>query len=366
MTMFTAEEQTYLSSLPVTERSFLLGTLFLYVFRGTDQKTMRAAFKASRLEFDFLAWRRCLHSNGALLRDGKVAMYRRFAGSVDTCKRSAVYGLSRRDWNYLELALKHSPLVKRLSSLHKEGREPLSVPAFDKFCTDVLTSSDLLTYIRKYVRRKMGFLVRSYGRTFQEMEMDLLSWAHYSLLKSYPRFDDVGHGIAIAKTTVKNRGVNLILSMTSAKQNELITDENGACERTTVSLSSVADGTGQFLTADGTFVHRSLLVVGLDGVPASAVSVDWETQQAIKQLLTSGELNSNHKRFLGLMLGNGCPEFSEWLGAENSDAIEQMEYSKYMLNVCKFMGVPPERANTFLKSLRVHLGAGGSSQYAFN
>lgn len=362
MAMFSQDHQTFIRKLPEQDRSFLLGTLFLYVFRGTDQSSIRTSLAKRGIAFDLLGWRRQLHSNGALLRDGKVSMYRNACGQADTKKIAALTPMDRR---FVASAMEFKPLSKRLGFLNNtEQRPPMTVVEFDRFAADVLTSDDLTVYIKKYVRRKMSFLKVSYGRTFQELEMDLLSWAHYALLRSYPRFDDVGHGIAIAKTVVKHRGVNLIMSMTAAKQNQLITNEDGSCESTTVSLSGIADDTGQFLTADGTFIHRSLLVVGINGVSSNDSSPDWETLQAIQQLMRSSELTTSHKTFLQLMLGVHDEDFSTYLGEPNEDVVEKVDYMRYMKKVCEFLGLPLARATRFLGSLKPHLG--GISNLALN
>jgi hypothetical protein len=314
------------------------------------------------VDFDFLGWRRQLHSNGALLRDGKIAMFRSFCGEVDLKKAFILSNLERR---WIAEATEFKPLSRRLNLLHKvEQRPPLSTVDFDSFAAEVLNSDDLRSYIRKFVRRKMGFLVKSYGRSYEELEMDLVGWGQYSLLRAYPRFDDVGHGIAIAKTTVKRSGVNLIKSATAAKQNQLITNADGSCEATTVSLSGVADDSGQFLTDDGTFIHRSLLVVGINGVSTGAGGTDWETLQAIQQLMRSAELTPHHKEFLSMMLGQHDDEFSAFLGEPNEDVLEKTDYIRYMKKICEFMGVSVNRATSFLGSLRPHLG--GHCSYTLN
>lgn len=354
MSMFSVDHQNYIRKLPEEWRSRLLGMLFLYVFRGTDQAAMRDRLSTWGMSFDFLGWRRQLHSNGALLRDGKISMFRRYCGEVDLKKSFTLSNLERK---WLAEAVLFKPLSARLRVLHKvEKRPPLSTVDFDVFAADVLNSDDLRVYIRKYVRKKMKFLVTSYGRSYDELEMDLVGWAQYSLLRAYPRFDDVGHGIAIAKTTVKHAGVNLIKSATAAKQNQLITNEDGSCEATTVSLSGVADDSGQFLTEDGSFIHRSLLVVGINGVSTGSGATDWETLQSIQQLMRSSELTNRHKAFLSIMLGVHDDEFSTFLGSPNEDAIEHIDYTRYMRKACEYMGLPVVRAEGFLGSLKPHLG----------
>ena len=354
MPIFSQDESLFIRNLPEKKRIQLTGTLFLYIFRGNKQEEIRELLDKQDIPFDFLTWRRSLHQNGVLLRDAKIWMYGVACGES---YRFSDFDLTRADRVFMAYAQQYRPLEQRLKLLCKEEqRDPLGLKAFDQYAGEVLASEDLQTYVRKYLRRKMGFLVASYNVSFDELESDLMSWAHYALLKSYPRFDDVGHGLAIAKTTVKRRGVNLMKTLTSQRNNSLITREDGKCERTSVSMSTIGDLTGQFLTADGTFIHRSFLVVGIDGVNSSVNSVGWETQRAIKELLTSPMLNSLHKEFLNLMLGEQHEGFSEFLGEPNEEYIERSDYETYMHKICRYMGLTTDMVTSFLASLKPHLG----------
>lgn len=354
MSILLPAHEDYVRALPRQHRAQLLGSLLLYVFRGTQQSDLREKFAQLGLhDFDFLGWRRHLHRNGALLRDGKLWVFSRI---VDHARPKGL-DLTRIDLALLTVALEYPPLVRRLRYLHRiEKRAPLTPAELDLFIQNVLTSEDLLSYTRKYIRKKMSFLRTSYGTTFADLESDLRSWGAYSLLRSYPRFDDLGHGIAIAKTTVKRRGVNLMKTLTSQKQNQLITAADGSCERTTVSLSNIADSAGQFLTADGTFIHRSLLVVGLDGLSPSASTVSWDMHRSLETLSTGDFLKEKQKEFLRLMLGKHSDAFSEFIGQPNEDACETLSYELYTKQVCRYLSVLPETAKRFLSNLRPHLG----------
>jgi hypothetical protein len=241
----------------------------------------------------------------------------------------------------------------------------MSLKQFDKYASEVLLSQDYITYVRKYVAKKMAFLRASYNVTFRELESDLYSWSHYALLRAYPRFDDLGHGIAIAKTIAKRRGVNLIKSLTTQKSNQLITRSDGTCERASVSLNNIADGTGQFLTSDGTgqfltsdgtFFHRSLLVVGINGLSSAASSIGWDTLHALKELTSTTKFTEAQRRFVSLMLGYHDEEFSGYLDTPNDDYVHRIDYDVYKQKVCTFLGLPEPLANRFLSNLKAHLG----------
>lgn len=359
MHIFSPDHENALATMPHTLRLSVIGSLFLYVFRGTDQANIREVFNAKSVAFDFLSWRRQLHSNGDLLRNGKIFLYHHACG---LSPNSSTFGLTRRENIWLRQALEFEPLVKRLNFLFRsEHRPPMSLSSFDDFSRDVLTSQDYKTYVRRYIHKKMSFLVASYNVTFKELESDLISWSHFALLRAYPRFDDVGHGIAIAKTIAKRRGVNLIKTLTAQKNNQLITKADGSCERVAVSLSNIADGSGQFLTADGTFLHRSMLVVGMNGLSSAADSVGWDTLLSIKELISSKSLTPAQRYFLALMVGTPDQDFSDFLGSENEEYIHRVDYSVYKNKVCDFLELSEPLADRFLSNLKPHLGGSSHS-----
>lgn len=355
MSIFDKEHEASLAAMPPMLRRSVIGSLCLYVFRGTDQAEIREVLKSRQVDFEFLSWRRHLHRNGEFLRNGKIFLYQRHCGLNP---RPKDFELSRRDSAWLNSALEFQPLHRRLEALRvEEGREPISMQEFDKFAATVLQHEGFLTYIRKYIRKKMSFLRASYNVTFRELESDLCSWAFYALLRAYPRLTDIDHGVAIANTIAKRRGVNLIKGFTAQKNNALVTQSDGSCERTSVSLSHLADGTGQFLSDDGSFIHRSLLVVGINGLSSAASNVSWDTLHSLNELTTSDSFTSHQQRFLRLMMGTPDQEFSAWLSQPNEEYVHRVDYDQYQTKVCEFLGLPAHLASRFLTNLRSHLGA---------
>ena len=352
MTLFNPYHENQLAGIRKTDRQALIGNLILYCFRGTQQADLREFIESRDLNFDFLGWRLHLHRNGTLLRNGKVYLYRRFCGKTD---QFAAYGLTERDAAWVKSSLKWTPLASRLEALQAEGRTDMDLKALDGFATSVLASEDFETYVSKYISKKMGFLMKSYNITKDEIRADLYSWSYYALLKAYPRFDDVGHGIAIAKTTAKNRGVNLIKSKTADSRNALNTDDGGNCSASSLSLSSFMDDTGQFLSEDGSYYHRSLLVVDLNGKSRSGGEMSWEDSTSLNQLLNSSKFSSRQRLFLKLAAGAPDPDFTAWLGEPNEVYADRVLFEELKLRICKFMDLSPAKASLFLFNLKKHL-----------
>lgn len=361
MTIFLPKHESFLQELPERKRAFVIGNLLLYVFHGCQQADIREALAEKKIPFDFLGWRRHLHRNGPLLRDGKLHVYAK-AARKPLCPTTL--GLSETDLDLLNLGLRYRPLKEHLREVQDTPFcRVLTARQLDRFIERVLVSEDLVGYTRKFIRRKMSFIMKSYGKDLEEIEESLKIYALYGLQRAYPRFEHVGHGIAIAKTLIKRSGNNFIKEMTTQKRNELIHDgDTGSYSKTTVSLDTIADGSGQFLTADGTHIHRSLLVVGLSGNNGFD-KLPWDTLHALKELCSSSSLKAKQREFLGLMMGNYSEAFSAFLGAENDDVLENIPYNSYMNKVCAFLRIPPEAATDFLQNLRPHLGGNLVSQF---
>lgn len=354
MAIFLHEHIKYLRSLDRTQRSFLMGNLMLYVFRGCHQSDVRLNLEKRNLKFDFLTWRRHLKSNGTLLRDGKLYLYA--LAAKDPLKQSTL-DLTKVDLYLLDLALSYRPLKAHLTFLAKGQERPVMTPrSFDRFVAKVLSSEDLVTYTRKFINKKMKFIMKSYDQELLDIEHTLKACALYGLQRSYPSFEHLGHGIAIAKTLIKRNGINFIQEMTTKKKDQLLHDEaTDTYSKRTVSMDAIADGTGQFLTADGTFVHRSLLVVGLGG-SSTVEGIAWDTLHALKQLQNSSALKNKQREFLKLMLGTHSEAFSDFLGRQNDELLESIPYTTYTKLVCAFLRIPHDAASEFLANLRPSLG----------
>jgi len=345
--LYASVESCLKAPLKLSTKSDLYAILLLYLFRGCMQTDVRSWLEENSVDFDFLTWRKALHRNGALLKNVKVFTYAKFCGFKTNL---ADYEFSAEESRAVNLALKNPDLVARLTEYRDEKRHPLGLRLYDRYLAEALTSADLDLYLRKFIRKKMSFLVRSYGLSASEIKADLLSFALFTLLKSYPKFDDLGHMTAIAKTAVKRRGVNLIKEQTTQKRQRLIHNADGSYTATNVTTSTAA---GNMVSDPGSVatqgdVTSSYLVTGLDGKVQSA----WEQAFSLKQLLVSGQITQKQRRFLSLLLGQPCQEFSDWLGKNNESVAENLDHHSYLEAVCEFMSVPVPKAQAFLGSLQ--------------
>jgi hypothetical protein len=326
-------------------RDALYASLMLYVFRGCKQSDVRSVVNKFGIEFDFLSWRKSIHHNGQLMKNCKVWAYNSF------CHRAALPAsfahISQKDRNTLTTCLNHRPVASHLSSLVEYGATPLDLDEFDEKICESVYSRDVTAYLRTLVRTKLGFLVRSHATPVDDFVDELRTGALFALLRSYPRFEDVGHMRAICKSQAHNNAINIIYTNTTASRQRLTMNDDGTYSSLMVPLAEF--GADQVVTSLGSeVISESYLVTGLDGNSQSR----WEQSFALSEVAKSHNLSERQRTFLGIMMGQPHAEFSKFLGQDNTVAVEEMLYSAYMRRACKYMKVSYERAQEFLSSLK--------------
>jgi len=329
-----------------TERKLrpLYGALLLYVFRGCKQQQIRNLIDHHQFDFDFLSWRRNLHHMGFLLREVKLWSYWYHSRGQHLRELK----LSRGGINAVKSALEFKPLQRHFSYLSEYGAEPLSNNELDQLILDSLYSSDVKAFMGSLVREKMSFLITSFGFTHRDLMCELQLNSLVALLKSYPRFEDVGHMRAICKSSAHNHCINFIHSNTTDSRQRLRKNEDGTHSNLMVPIDMY--GADQVFSGEDGVASVSL-VSGIDGVSSS----QWEQMFALREVMESNKLTESHRRFLRLALGTPDGEFSEFLGMPNDEACESRRYPDYLSSVCKFMGLSQSRMYSFLTSLRGHL-----------
>jgi len=325
----------------------LYESLLLYTFRGCTQADIRRVLDRKGIEFDFLSWRLALRSNGLLMKNCKVFAYQFYCGNAPSAKTA---GIPMKDRNTIGGVVEESrALRKHFKYLVDYGAQPLSIPELDRQLTEAVYSKDVTAYMNHIVRTKLGFLTASYGHVASDFVDDLRIGALYTLLRSYPRYEDLGHMKAICKSQAHNQAINIIKTNTASSRQRLRQNHDGTYSSLMVPLASF--GADQTVTDEGSgtdSVVSSYLVTGIDGTTQSS----WEQKFALSELSSSPQLSIKQRTFLSLMSGNPNAEFSAFLGMDNTEAVETLKYTAYMKKVCVFLGVPIRKAQAFLHSLQ--------------
>lgn len=322
----------------------LLDSLTLYVFRGCHQADIRKVLAKLDFNFDFLSWRRDLPHNGVLLKDCKLWLYRLYLCN----EKITIDSLSRKDRNSLEASLDNKLVSRHLRSLKQYGAPALLPEELDSRIADSLYSHDVTAFLHHVVRTKLAFLVQSFGYSARDLVDELRLSSLVALLKTYPRYEHLGHMRAVCKANAANRAQNIIDTNTTDSRQRLRQNPDGTYTNLLVPMD-LYGSEQSIIGEDGTV--SATLVSGLDGVSHS----QWERLFSLRQLTGSASLTPKQRLFLRLALGEPHGDFSAFIGRSNDEAIEAMSYNDYIRKVCRFVKVTEEMAHEFLQSLQPRL-----------
>lgn len=329
----------YLSrKLSTEEKIGLYGRVMLHVFGGCTQSYVHE-FTNTLGCFDWPNWKKNYKRQGELYKNSKFYLYSRFTIPATPTKA----GITSDEAEALRLAAKFPPLEEFLTEMRDVRKcHPLTVERLDAYIGKVLTSQNIKDYTGKYINAKMRFLITSYGQTYGDLFSKLITSAYFGLIKQYPNFENFDHLYKLAKVTIHNSGVNIILKETSQKRNVLEQHSDGTYFKNTLDID--------VLPNEDTPIATSFLVTGIDGAYQSL----WEEKFSLRELSTSSKLNDNHKRYLKLLLGEPEEEFLNFIGGSNVNLFEE-NYSAYTTKVCEYLGISKARSSSFLTSLQKHL-----------
>ena len=98
---------------------------------------------------------------------------------------------------------------------------------------------ELKPYLSRYVRKKMIFIVRSFGMQTEDFVNELASYGFESVMNMYPCIDSYLHALNIAKCAAKRRGVNIIKEHTTQSRQRLHRNEDGTFSSRMVPMAAV-------------------------------------------------------------------------------------------------------------------------------
>lgn len=332
--------------LKTEQKQVLYGGAVLYAFKGCSHQDVSKAYAKAGIDNSrsvVLDLRRDLWSNGALLLDGKSFAYSLIKDGSPPRRCE----LSISDRRAIQSSLDWKPLHKYLRLLAREGWDSMPAKRISHLIGRALHNKDIRSYVDKFAYRKHSFL-ESYGMSQDIVKSDMMSWALYALLKAYPRWNDAGHMLAIAKTAIHNRGINIISEAVSSGRQSLRRLPDGTYENLIVPWETLPSADAD--TSDA-YITTSFLYVGIDGTNSNR----FEDNLALKQLANYSSFKPKQRLFISLLLGTPNDEFTAYLGTCNAAAAASWSFDKYMGKVCRFLGVPHDAAQAFLESLRNHL-----------
>jgi len=284
---------------------------FNYLFRLIDIKTFKAQVK------DGFNVKKRIDKSGYMLKNCKLYAY-----AWHCYKRGLVV---KPNADRFEINACDVPLLRKLDlSKIPTQYQPFDLREFDAYLTEFLTSDDLSSVLGKFISKKMIFLINSYNQTRESLTSQMTEAAIYNIYRCYPYYESYLHFCNIGKGAAEKYGHSLIKHYTS-KKNQV--------------LRKNADGT-----------HESV-VVPLDAV-VHMLAQPQEDKQSIKDVLEGIKLKPRVQLFFSLMAGEYHEGFSEFLGENNSDLADRINYAQYQAKVQKYIGVTRSQVNRLLERLR--------------
>ena len=194
---------------------------------------------------------------------------------------------------------------------------------------NTLLSNKIDVYMGKFITKKLSFLVKSYGLTHHDIKTDMIFSGINAIYKSYPRFESKLHAINIAKRAIHNAGMGLISYNTKSCRNQLYRDQDGLFQSKVRELSTIAT------------------------LPIEDNKEELVTHKSIELLISSNTLlNEQGQRFIRIAAGKYDADFSQFLGMDNRDYIEQCKYSLYLRKLRKYFGLSIEETEEFFNDIK--------------
>lgn len=291
--------------------------LFSYLFDEINKSQLKSQLQDPRV---YSILDKQLLKNGYILKNCKAYLYSRYVAKEQGLRiRYKDFGVLQEDVYFLN---------KVSLNITKKSCKALSIKNLD-WLTSHVYSKEFQQYIGKYIKKKMSFLIKSYGVEFLELQSELQLAGIYAIYKKYPYFTSKLHALNIAKAAIHNRGINLILFYTRKKRQRLLRDENGFFSQTDTNIEDMQ-------------------------IPFIDIGAQKrEVQKTFSQLRS--KCGKRGALFLKLSLGEYDESFSSYLNTNNAQLMDSCSYSSYMNKVYKYLGVTQQQVQVFFNKLKPHL-----------
>jgi len=263
-----------------------------------------------------------VEDNGYILKNCKLFAYAVHVNrSLGFATSPAKFGIHKAD----------VALLRSLDLTHlAKGYKSYSVFDFDNLESSIVLSPHLKAHIGKFISKKMTFLIRSYGVSRTNIEIQLVCAAMFALRKAYPVFENDLHALNICKTAIHNCGIGIIQFWTREKRNALLNENN---EYQAVHVN-----------------YDVLRNVGVGPVHDNEHHVNMRSLESLSKGLSVGE-----QAYIKAASGDYDAGFSLFAGKDNRDLVERMDYSRYLALLSGYHGLSAERQTALLLGLRKSL-----------
>lgn len=328
--------------LPKTKRRILVDATIRYAFRTINAKDYEATFRAvTEHKIRLIELRRSLLSDGYVMKNLKMYLYYAHTNRrTDLKDVEKAFRVKLRDRHLYKTLLPETR--RQLDEFKRKGFKAMTLYGFDESC--VLALKKVKNFTRKFVNRKMKFIMTSDSQETHDIAAHLEMNGLQALMLYYPAFETMEHLINIMKRTIHNTGINYIEKHTSAKRGRLSRDAAGVFTAKVVPLHSVAVEKELSTIENGTLI---------DGSREDTFSL----RMTVEKLLA--KFSDKRQQFLQLMMGHYSEEFSRYLREAGLSTLDNdllweraQDLEEYIQHTLDFLGVSYSTGDKFVSHLR--------------
>ena len=316
----------------------------MFIFRGINAYKLTKVFSGLGYEYKVSqAYKESLLDNGYILKNIKTYL---FLGAK--CKHKTILSLRKEcevkpeDYGLINFAKKgrlNDVLVDYHDKFSKIGLYGINV-AIDNLC-------NLKSYCKKYVIKKMTFLVSTHSFDYDDLVQELLYKGIQGVLRMYPCIKSDLHATNIAKHAIHNHGINIIKYYTSSSRQTLERNTDNTFEAKLVSYDILPDN---IINQPDNNQNRQYQLID-----------DTMSVRTIMRKTTGKKLY-----FLKLLMGEYDAKFSSYLN-NNGITVDNETYmekcirvghvDRYVNKSLSFLCVDRKKGTQYINKLRCHLGA---------
>jgi hypothetical protein len=319
-----------------------------YLFRVKNVRQVTKLFRQLGLLFSPI--KDPLISNGYLMKNVKLWLYYRHCNGA-TLGLTSMFEVRVEDYKLHHYV--SSTLDKHFRSWRYAGYKALTLIGFDRSVFKVYTSVE--TYTKKFVYRKMRFIVNAQSVTPLDLVNDCRDKALAALMHKYPCVETMLHAQNLARRTIKNHGMNLIDHYTTQSRNRTIRNPDGTFSNNVIPLHSLE--TGSDLTQSLDWYMADATGGRIDSIRECDASRDLKI--TVKNLLSS--YSGKRKAFITLLMGGYNQQFSEWLHSQgiklDNDELFDRQPLAYIKHSLTWLDVSQEAGQRFIGRLQEHFSS---------
>lgn len=332
-------------SLSKTKQRLLVDATLQYAFRFMNAKSYEALFRATVGEkIRMLELRRTLLSDGYVMKNLKLFVYYSVVNRRKEDKTAhKAFRVKAHDKKVHRSIL---PVTrKRLIAMMKEGRRPMTLAGFDEACVAGL--DQVHSYTRKFVSRKMKFIMTSDSQELHDLASNLEVNGLQAVMLYYPAIETMEHLVNIMKRTIHNTGINLIELHTSEKRGRLGKSEDGSFYSKTLPIHAAA------VAKEAADLEKEYGGGSIDGNENDTFQLKLEVEKLISKF------SDKRQHFLSLLMGTFNQDFTEYLkrtgvtSVDNDVFWERVEdITEYIRHALDYLNVSYGTGEKFLQHLR--------------